>query len=84
MPEEYKPGDKVPKSGIYLVTHDSHTKPYEVTCIKDKIFHHAIHARTQDFPWSVQHIILTTMSTLGRNKIKCARRPRWTLMLVTP
>ncbi len=38
MSEEFKPGDKVPKSGIYKVTHDSHSVPHEVTCIIGKTF----------------------------------------------
>ena len=34
MPNEYKPGDKVPNSGIYLVTHDrNHIQQHEVTCV---------------------------------------------------
>jgi hypothetical protein len=34
MPEQYKPGDKVPKSGIYKVIHDpNHDEEHEVTCI---------------------------------------------------
>ena len=37
--ETYKPGQKVPKSGIYRVTHDpAHAQPHEVTCIFNKIF----------------------------------------------
>ena len=36
---EYKPGEKVPKSGIYQVTHDTtHAQTHEVTCIIGKIF----------------------------------------------
>ena len=36
---EYKPGDVVPTSGIYKVTHDpAHTEEHEVTCVKGKIF----------------------------------------------
>lgn len=32
--KEYKPGDSVPKSGIYKVTHDSqHAAGHEVTCV---------------------------------------------------
>jgi hypothetical protein len=39
MSDEYKPGDTVPRSGIYLVTHDpGHATPHEVTCVKDKVF----------------------------------------------
>jgi hypothetical protein len=30
----YKPGDKVPESGIYKVVHDpNHAKEHEVTCV---------------------------------------------------
>jgi len=36
--EEFKPGDKVPRSGIYRVTHDSHSEPHEVTCVFGKVF----------------------------------------------
>jgi hypothetical protein len=36
---EYKPGDKVPVSGIYRVTHDkNHHQPHEVTCIEGRKF----------------------------------------------
>lgn len=39
MADEFKPGDKVSRSGIYLVTHDNnHANPHEVTCVYDKIF----------------------------------------------
>lgn len=39
MADEYKPGDEVPKSGIYRVTHDtSHAQPHEVTCVYGKRF----------------------------------------------
>lgn len=35
----FKPGEKVPHSGIYLVTHDSkHTESHEVTCVYGKVF----------------------------------------------
>jgi hypothetical protein len=37
--EIFKPGDKVPQSGIYKVIHDpTHKREHEVTCIFDKIF----------------------------------------------
>jgi hypothetical protein len=39
MAAEYKPGDTVPQSGIYRVTHDTnHTSPHEVTCVDGKKF----------------------------------------------
>jgi hypothetical protein len=39
MATEYKPGDKVEKSGIYKVIHDSHHTPdHEVTCVYGKTF----------------------------------------------
>ena len=39
MASVYKPGDTVPSSGIYRVTHDpQHTQEHEVTCIAGKIF----------------------------------------------
>lgn len=39
MVAEYKPGDDVPRSGIYKVTHDSaHTEEHEVTCVYGKRF----------------------------------------------
>ena len=32
--KNFKPGDKVPKSGIYKVTHDvEHAASHEVTCV---------------------------------------------------
>lgn len=35
----YKPGDIVPESGIYRVTHDPrHADPHEVTCIEGRRF----------------------------------------------
>lgn len=35
----FKPGDKVPNSGIYRVVHDSrHAQEHEVTCIIGKVF----------------------------------------------
>ena len=35
----YKPGDVVPKSGIYEVTHDpKHAQSHQVTCIAGKKF----------------------------------------------
>jgi hypothetical protein len=39
MAETYKPGDKVPKSGIYDVVHDvEHIEQHQVTCVKDETF----------------------------------------------
>jgi hypothetical protein len=39
MADTYKPGDKVPKSGIYRVVHDgAHAGEHEVTCIYRKHF----------------------------------------------
>ena len=39
MADVYKPGDVVPNSGIYRVTHDpAHAQEHEVTCVKGKIF----------------------------------------------
>lgn len=34
----YKPGDKVPKSGIYEVLHDEENPHHEVTCVEGKTF----------------------------------------------
>jgi hypothetical protein len=35
----FKPGDKVPNSGIYRVIHDNyHTEEHEVTCVYGKQF----------------------------------------------
>jgi len=35
----FKPGQDVPRSGIYLVTHDAHhSDPHEVTCVYGKKF----------------------------------------------
>jgi hypothetical protein len=37
--DEFKPGEKVPHSGIYKVVHDSsHAQPHEVTCVYGKPF----------------------------------------------
>jgi hypothetical protein len=39
MDEQYKPGDKVPKSGLYKVTHDSaHHDEHEVTAVLGEPF----------------------------------------------
>lgn len=39
MTDIYKPGDVVPASGIYQVTHDPrHAQEHEVTCVKDEVF----------------------------------------------
>lgn len=39
MAVEYKPGDEVPKSGIYRVIHDPrHAEEHEVTCVYGKKF----------------------------------------------
>jgi hypothetical protein len=36
---QYKPGEIVPDSGVYLVTHDAtHHQPHEVTVVKGKPF----------------------------------------------
>jgi hypothetical protein len=35
----FEPGEKVPRSGIYAVTHDrNHTQTHEVTCVFGKKF----------------------------------------------
>jgi hypothetical protein len=39
MAETYKPGDEVPRSGIYRVTHDkNHAAEHEVTVVYGKKF----------------------------------------------
>ncbi len=39
MTEVYKPGDTVPSSGIYRVTHDpQHAQEHEVACVKGEVF----------------------------------------------
>jgi hypothetical protein len=39
MSEIFKPGDKVPKSGIYKVVHDpKHAVEHEVTCVIAETF----------------------------------------------
>lgn len=39
MADIYKPGDTVPRSGIYKVIHDrNHAKEHEVTCVYNKTF----------------------------------------------
>lgn len=39
MAEEYRPGQKVPKSGIYRVIHDPvHAQEHEVTCVMNEPF----------------------------------------------
>ena len=37
--DEFRPGQKVEASGIYLVTHDNnHASPHEVTCVLGEPF----------------------------------------------
>jgi hypothetical protein len=37
--DEFKPGEKVARSGIYKVVHDTaHVSPHEVTCVFGKVF----------------------------------------------
>jgi hypothetical protein len=39
MSEEFKPGEKVPTSGIYAVVHDTvHREAHEVTCVMGETF----------------------------------------------
>jgi hypothetical protein len=39
MSDEYKPGEKVPRSGIYAVLHDDeHEERHEVTCVSGHRF----------------------------------------------
>ena len=39
MPEQHKPGDKVPHSGIYKVVHDTvHKEEHEVTAVLGEPF----------------------------------------------
>ena len=39
MAVQYKPGEKVPESGIYTVAHDSyHAVRHEVTCVRGEHF----------------------------------------------
>ena len=34
----YRPGAKVPESGVYLVTHGAHREPHEVTLVEGEFF----------------------------------------------
>jgi hypothetical protein len=47
--DEFRPGQKVPHSGIYRVTHDpEHAETHEVTCVYGKTFppcHGCLHPR---------------------------------------
>jgi hypothetical protein len=47
--DEFRPGQKVPHSGIYQVTHDpEHAESHEVTCVYGKPFppcHGCLHPR---------------------------------------
>lgn len=39
MPDTFKPGQKVPNSGIYRVVHDkNHASAHEVTCVYQEPF----------------------------------------------
>jgi len=51
MAEEYKPGQIVPQSGIYAITHDpTHADmPHEVTVIKGRRFPTCRHCRGVSF-----------------------------------
>ena len=50
---QFKPGDAVPHSGIYRVTHDPlHAQDHEVTCLFGKHSRHAEGAVNRDSFWS--------------------------------
>lgn len=34
----YKPGEKIPKAGIYRAVHENHREPHEVIFKKEKLF----------------------------------------------
>jgi hypothetical protein len=34
----YKPGEKIPKAGIYRAVHENHREPHEVIFKKEKVF----------------------------------------------
>ena len=36
--QEYRPGEQVPKSGIYKVSHSGHHHDHEVTCVSGEEF----------------------------------------------
>ena len=38
MRKRYRPGDVVPESGIYRVTHDSHRLMHEATLLESQLF----------------------------------------------
>jgi hypothetical protein len=60
MATEYKPGDKVPKSGIYRVSHDRvHAAEHEVTCVYGKTFppcNHCGHHPRFVLVYGAQHV----------------------------
>jgi hypothetical protein len=59
--DEFKPGDKVLRSGIYQVLHDTeHAEEHEVTCVYGKTFppcNHCGHHVRFVLKYGAQHIV---------------------------
>jgi hypothetical protein len=69
MAQEYRPGDIVPQSGIYTITHDPvHTEmPHEVTAIKGHRFPTCRHCRGSVFS-SLMRQSMCRKSSISKNR----------------
>ena len=61
--EVFKPGEEVPRSGIYRVIHDTnHSQEHEVTCVYGKVF------PPMQSLWTPRAICFGTRGTAHRRK----------------
>jgi hypothetical protein len=62
MPQEYKPGEIVPQSGIYRITHDPQhaDMPHEVTVIKGRRFPTCRHCKGITFEFAMPQSMSTS------------------------
>ena len=82
MTQEYKPGEIVPQSGIYMITHDpAHPgMPHELTVIKGLRFPTCRHCKGVTF--EVAHApSMSARSTISRRRMRRlgnqSHRPPW-------
>jgi hypothetical protein len=92
MAQEYKPGQIVPQSGVYRITHDPQhaDMPHEVTVIKGRRFPTCRHWRGSASSWSTRQSTSMKFRTCTRRRLSAlgteavtdnpdpapARRPR--------
>ena len=77
MAQEYKPGEIVPESGIYTITHDPvHSDmPHEVTVIKGRRFRPAGIARASHFNSLIRQSTSRKSSISKNRKLpRCSRQ----------